>query len=145
MPLKPSNKLTHLSSNLLGLPIEEYVSANTSTGSPKYYAMKGGGTGNTSSTSGAILLAPAFIAKVAVSPTMTKRVIDVLSRKRPLPARAAEQIVTRMVYELGIDPQDFEGSGVNVSTLRSRLDDLEERKKQQSKKAFTDETLAEGA
>lgn len=94
---------------------------------------------------GAILLAPAFIAKVAVSPTMTKRVIDVLSRKRPLPARAAEQIVTRMVYELGIDPQDFEGSGVNVSTLRSRLDDLEERKKQQSKKAFTDETLAEGA
>jgi hypothetical protein len=38
--------------------LEEYVSANTSTGSPKYYAMKGGGTGNTSSTSGAILLAP---------------------------------------------------------------------------------------
>ena len=38
--------------------LEEYVSANTSTGKPKYYAMKGGGTGNTSSTSGAILLAP---------------------------------------------------------------------------------------
>jgi len=38
--------------------LEEYVSANTSTGSPKYYAMKGGATGNTSSTSGAILLAP---------------------------------------------------------------------------------------
>ena len=38
--------------------LEEYVSANTSTGSPKYYAMKGGWTGNTSSTSGAILLAP---------------------------------------------------------------------------------------
>ena len=37
--------------------LEEYVSANTSTGSPKYYAMKGGETGNTSSTSGAILLA----------------------------------------------------------------------------------------
>ena len=38
--------------------LEEYSSANTSTGSPKYYAMKGGATGNTSSTSGAILLAP---------------------------------------------------------------------------------------
>ena len=38
--------------------LEEYVSANTSTGSPKYYAMKGGATGNTSSTSGSILLAP---------------------------------------------------------------------------------------
>ena len=38
--------------------LEEYVSANTSTGSPKYYAMKGGATGNNSSTSGAILLAP---------------------------------------------------------------------------------------
>ena len=38
--------------------LEEYVSANTSTGKPKYYAMKGGATGNTSSTSGAILLAP---------------------------------------------------------------------------------------
>ena len=38
--------------------LEEYVAANTDTGTPKYYAMKGGGTGNTSSTSGAILLAP---------------------------------------------------------------------------------------
>ena len=38
--------------------LEEYVSANTSRGSPNYYAMKGGATGNTSSTSGAILLAP---------------------------------------------------------------------------------------
>ena len=38
--------------------LEEYVSANTDTGTPKYYAMKGGGTGNTSSTSGSILLAP---------------------------------------------------------------------------------------
>ena len=38
--------------------LEEYVVANTDTGTPKYYAMKGGGTGNTSSTSGAILLAP---------------------------------------------------------------------------------------
>ena len=38
--------------------LEEYISANTDTGTPKYYAMKGGGTGNTSSTSGAILLAP---------------------------------------------------------------------------------------
>ena len=38
--------------------LEEYVSANTSTGKPKYYAMKGGATSNTSTTSGAILLAP---------------------------------------------------------------------------------------
>ena len=38
--------------------LEEYISANTDTGTPKYYAMKGGGTGNTSSTSGSILLAP---------------------------------------------------------------------------------------
>ena len=38
--------------------LEEYVAANTSTGKPKYYAMKGGATGNTSSTSGSILLAP---------------------------------------------------------------------------------------
>ena len=38
--------------------LEEYVAANTDSGTPKYYAMKGGGTGNTSSTSGAILLAP---------------------------------------------------------------------------------------
>ena len=38
--------------------LEEYSSANTSTAKPKYYAMKGGGTGNTSSTSGAILLSP---------------------------------------------------------------------------------------
>jgi hypothetical protein len=38
--------------------LEEYVAANTSTGKPKYYAMKGGETGNTSSTSGAILLSP---------------------------------------------------------------------------------------
>ena len=38
--------------------LEEYVSANTDSGTPKYYAMKGGATGNTSSTSGAILLAP---------------------------------------------------------------------------------------
>jgi len=38
--------------------LEEYVSANTSTGKPKYYAMKGGATSNTSTTSGAILLSP---------------------------------------------------------------------------------------
>ena len=38
--------------------LEEYSSANTTTAKPKYYAMKGGATGNTSSTSGAILLAP---------------------------------------------------------------------------------------
>jgi len=38
--------------------LEEYVSANTDSGFPKYYAMKGGATGNTSSTSGSILLAP---------------------------------------------------------------------------------------
>ena len=38
--------------------LEEYSSANTSTAKPKYYAMKGGATGNTSSTSGAILLSP---------------------------------------------------------------------------------------
>ena len=38
--------------------LEEYVSANTSTGKPKYYAMKGGATGNGATTSGAILLSP---------------------------------------------------------------------------------------
>ena len=38
--------------------LEEYVSANTSTGKPKYYAMKGGATGNGASTSGSILLSP---------------------------------------------------------------------------------------
>ena len=38
--------------------LEEYIAANTDTGTPKYYAMKGGGTGDTSTTSGAILLAP---------------------------------------------------------------------------------------
>ena len=32
--------------------------ASNQSGKPKYYAMKGGATGNTSSTSGAILLAP---------------------------------------------------------------------------------------
>jgi len=94
---------------------------------------------------GGILLSPAFIAKVATNSTMTKRVIDMLSRKRPFPARAAEQIVTRMVYELGIDPNDFEGTGLNISTLQSRLDALRERKKTEQKKAFTEDTLAEGA
>jgi len=38
--------------------LEEYVSANTDSGFPKCYAMKGGATGNTSSTSGSILVAP---------------------------------------------------------------------------------------
>ena len=38
--------------------LEEYVSANTDSGTPKYYAMKGGATGNTSTTSGAVLLSP---------------------------------------------------------------------------------------
>ena len=37
--------------------LDEYNGARA-TGRPKYYAMKGGATGNTSSTSGAILLAP---------------------------------------------------------------------------------------
>lgn len=94
---------------------------------------------------GGILLSPAFIAKVVTNPSMTKRVINIMSRRRPLPARAAEQIVTRMVYELGIDPQDFEGTGVNISTLQSRLDDLRRRKAEAKEQAFEDETLAEGA
>lgn len=94
---------------------------------------------------GGILLSPAFIAKVVTNPSMTKRVINIMSRTRPLPARAAEQIVTRMVYELGIDPQDFEGTGVNISTLQSRLDDLRRRKAEAKEQAFEDETLAEGA
>ena len=38
--------------------LEEYSSANTSTAKPKYYAMKGGATGNGATTSGAILLSP---------------------------------------------------------------------------------------
>ena len=38
--------------------LEEYSSANTTTAKPKYYAMKGGATGNGASTSGAILLSP---------------------------------------------------------------------------------------
>jgi len=38
--------------------INDYWPVSASTGTPKYYAMKGGGTGNTSSTSGSILLAP---------------------------------------------------------------------------------------
>ena len=37
--------------------LEEYNGARA-TGRPKYYAMKGGATGNTSTTSGAILLSP---------------------------------------------------------------------------------------
>ena len=94
---------------------------------------------------GGILLSPAFISKVVTNPSMTKRVINIMSRTRPLPARAAEQIVTRMVYELGIDPQDFEGTGVNISTLQSRLDDLRRRKAEAKEQAFEDETLAEGA
>ena len=39
--------------------LEEYISANTSTGTPKYYAMLDtGATGATSSTSGSIIMAP---------------------------------------------------------------------------------------
>jgi hypothetical protein len=38
--------------------LEEYSSANTSTAKPKYYAMKGGATGNGATTSGSILLSP---------------------------------------------------------------------------------------
>lgn len=75
-----------------------------------------------------ILLAPAFIAKVATSPTMTKRVINILSSKRPFPARAGEQILTRMVFELGLDPEDFEGTQVDINNLRGRLRAAEERK-----------------
>lgn len=75
-----------------------------------------------------ILLAPAFIAKVATSRTMTNRVINILESKRPFPARAAEQILTRMVAELGLDPEDFEGSMIEPNTLRSRLEALEERR-----------------
>ena len=39
--------------------LEEYISANTSTGTPKYYAMLDtGATGATSSTSGSIIMSP---------------------------------------------------------------------------------------
>lgn len=75
-----------------------------------------------------ILLAPVFIAKVATSPTMTKRVITMLSSKKPFPAKAAEQILTRMVYELGINPEDFEGTQVDINNLRQRIKRAEERK-----------------
>ena len=77
--------------------------------------------------SAGILLAPAFLAKVATSKSATNRVIKMLSSQRPLPARMAEQVLTRMVYELGIDPEDFEGSMIEPNTLAGRLQDLQER------------------
>jgi len=39
--------------------LQEYIPAATSTGNPKYYAMFGGATGTTDTTSGRIMLAPA--------------------------------------------------------------------------------------
>jgi hypothetical protein len=39
--------------------LQEYIPAETSTGMPKYYAMFGGATGVTDSTSGRLYLAPA--------------------------------------------------------------------------------------
>ena len=38
--------------------LNEYVSANTDTGSPKYYAQFGGATGTTDTTSGKYMFAP---------------------------------------------------------------------------------------
>ena len=38
--------------------LQEYIPAETSTGKPKYYAMFGGGTGTSDTTSGRILFAP---------------------------------------------------------------------------------------
>ena len=38
--------------------LNEYVAANTSTGSPKYYAQFGGATGTTDTTSGRYMIAP---------------------------------------------------------------------------------------
>ena len=38
--------------------LQEYIPAETSTGKPKYYAMFGGATGVSSSTSGNIIMAP---------------------------------------------------------------------------------------
>ena len=39
--------------------LQEYIPAETSTGKPKYYAMFGGATGTTDTTSGRIMFAPA--------------------------------------------------------------------------------------
>ena len=39
--------------------LQEYIPAETSTGTPKYYAMFGGATGTTATTSGRLFLAPA--------------------------------------------------------------------------------------
>ena len=39
--------------------LQEYIPAETSTGTPKYYAMFGGATGVTDTTSGRLMLAPA--------------------------------------------------------------------------------------
>ena len=39
--------------------LQEYIPAETSTGTPKYYAMFGGATGTTDTTSGRLFLAPA--------------------------------------------------------------------------------------
>lgn len=95
--------------------------------------------------SAGILLAPAFIAKVATSPTMTNRLIAILSRQRPMPAIVAEQLVTRMVFELGMDANEFRDStGVDLNTLQSRLDDLRRRKREAQESAFKEETLAPG-
>tara|TARA_R100001530_G_scaffold60851_1_gene43959 strand:+ start:211 stop:918 length:708 start_codon:yes stop_codon:yes gene_type:complete len=38
--------------------LNEYIAANTSTGTPKYYAQFGGATGNTDTTSGTYMVAP---------------------------------------------------------------------------------------
>ena len=38
--------------------LNEYVAANTATGSPKYYAQFGGATGTTDTTSGRYMIAP---------------------------------------------------------------------------------------
>lgn len=92
-----------------------------------------------------ILLAPAFIAKAATSPQVTNLVIKTLKSKRPLPAKVASQLLTRAVYELGMDPIEFEGTTIEPNTLRQRLDDLGKREKKTRSDAFTGETLAEGA
>jgi len=92
-----------------------------------------------------ILLAPAFIAKAATSPKITNFVIKTLKNKRPMNAKVASQVLTRAVYELGIDPFEFEGTMIEPNTLRQRIKDLEDREQQTREEAFTDETLAEGA
>lgn len=92
-----------------------------------------------------ILFAPAFIAKAATNPKITNFVIKTLKNKRPLPAKVASQLLTRAVYELGMDPFEFEGTMIEPNTLRQRLDDLDKQEKKTRGSAFTGETLAEGA